>query len=280
MVPGSATRGDAAHGGTVRASAKAQIFVDGLGEPAPGPDELHHLARVLRLQPGEPVVAADGRGGWRMCEYRSDGPLGRSGAGDRLAVIGPVLVEAPPTRLLTVAFAPAKGDRPEWVVQKLTELGIDRIVVLATRRGVVRWDGDRAARAVARLRRVSAEAAAQCRRVWLPEVVGPVGLAELAGTHGAEGELAVAQQGGATLDGACRIVAVGPEGGWDPEEIALGLPAVGLGPNVLRAETAAVAAAVALTFQRDATVWVGHLERRAAGDAGEAADTAAGRADR
>jgi 16S rRNA (uracil1498-N3)-methyltransferase len=254
MAPGSATRGDAAHGGTVRASAKAQIFVDGLEEPAPGPDDLHHLARVLRLQTGEPVVAADGRGGWRMCEYRSDGPVGRGGPGDRLATVGPVLVEAPPARPLTVAFAPAKGDRPEWVVQKLTELGIDRIVVLSTRRTVVRWDGDRAARALARLRRVSAEAAAQCRRVWLPEVDGPVGLGELAVQDGADGGLALAQHGAAPLDGACRMVAVGPEGGWDPEEIALGLPGVGLGPNVLRAETAAVAAAVALTFRRDATV--------------------------
>ena len=71
---------------------------------------------------------------------------------------------------LTVAFAPTKGERPEWVVQKLTELGVDRIVPLISERSVVRWAGERGAGAVERLRRVAREAAAQSRRVWLPDV--------------------------------------------------------------------------------------------------------------
>ena len=64
---------------------------------------------------------------------------------------------------LTVAFAPVKGERPEWVVQKLTELGIDRIVPLVSERSVVRWSGARGKATVERLRRVAREAAAQCR---------------------------------------------------------------------------------------------------------------------
>jgi 16S rRNA (uracil1498-N3)-methyltransferase len=235
------------------------VFVDDLAVPAPAPEDLHHLARVLRLHDGEAVVAADGCGGWRMCEFARGGPGDRSGGAHRVVAAGPVRAESPPVSPLGVAFAPAKGDRPEWVVQKLTELGIDRIVVLATPRTIVRWEGDRAARAMARLRRVSVEAAAQCRRVWLPDLVGPVPLAELARAHAASGDLALAQHGGAAVDAACRMVAVGPEGGWDPEELALGLPAVGLGRNVLRAETAAVVAGAALTFVHDGPIHDGPI---------------------
>ena len=194
------------------------------------PTTCHHLVRVLRLQTGEQVVAADGRGGWRMCEYRSDGPVGRGGARRPAGPVGPVLVEARTRRPLTVAFAPAKGDRPEWVVQKLTELGVDRIVVLATRR--------RSCVGTVTGRRGRGPAAAGERRGGRAV---PAGLAPRGGRSGRAGRagacargrrgLALAEQGGAPLDGRVPVVAVGPEGGWDPEEIALGLPAVGLGPQ-------------------------------------------------
>ena len=91
---------------------------------------------------------------------------------------GAVQSEARAEPRLTVAFAPVKGERPEWVVQKLTELGIDRIVPLRSERSVVRWTGTRGQATVERLRRVAREAAAQCRRVWLPEVCDTVAFAE------------------------------------------------------------------------------------------------------
>jgi 16S rRNA (uracil1498-N3)-methyltransferase len=236
-----------------RAAASAQVFVEDLDSPAPEPDDRHHLARVLRLRPGEAVVAADGRGRWRLCEFLGAETPGGSGPRRMLEPSGPVHAEADDTPAMTVAFAPAKGDRPEWVVQKLTELGMNRIVVLSTKRSVVRWQGDRAERALERLRRIAVEAAGQCRRVWLPELVGPIELAQLSqSVHPAN--LAIAERGGEPLGDGCHAVAVGPEGGWAPEERALGLPAVGLGPYVLRAETAAIVAAAALALLRDATV--------------------------
>ena len=131
---------------------------------------MHHLGRVLRLRAGEEVIAADGLGRWaRAAWQRRARPRAalrrrrRRGATARA-------VRAPPEPSLTVAFAPVKGERPEWVVQKLTELGIDRIVPLLSERSVVRWTGARGQATVERLRRVAREAAAQCRRVWLPEV--------------------------------------------------------------------------------------------------------------
>ena len=217
-------------------SSSAHVFVDDLDAPALAPDDRHHLARVLRLRAGETVSVSDGAGRWRRGVWTDDG--GVEPAGEVEHVPRP----APP---ITVGVALLKGDRPEWVVQKLTELGVDRIVPLATARTVVRWEGAKAARHVERLRRVAREAAMQSRRAWLPEVADVSGLPELAGPG-----VALAEPGGAPLSLAHPTVLVGPEGGWAPEEVGLGLPTVDLGPSVLRAETAAVAVAAVLAALR------------------------------
>ncbi len=200
----------------------------------------HHLGRVLRVGAGELVVATDGRGRWAPCRAHADGTLEAD---------GPVQLEPAPSPSLTVAFTPVKAERPEWVVQKLTELGVDRIAVLSTARSVVRWEPERARAVLERLRRVAAEAIAQSRRVWLPEVVGVVGLDDLSGDG-----TALAEPGGPALGERLTGIAVGPEGGWSPEELASGWPTVGLATHVLRAETAAVAAGALLGARRAGTV--------------------------
>jgi 16S rRNA (uracil1498-N3)-methyltransferase len=161
-----------------------------------------------------------------------------------LVAAGPVRHQPRPHPAITVAFAPTKADRPEWVTQKLTELGVDRIVPLRAARSVVRWEGARGEKAVDRLRRVAREAAAQCRRTWLPEVTGVTTLAELAAEPG--GPPCLAHPGGGRPSLTHPVVAVGPEGGWDDSELSAGNPRVGLGPTVLRAETAALAAGTVL----------------------------------
>lgn len=237
-------------GAADRAAAAAQVFVADPSAPVPDDDDARHLTRVLRLRPGEAVVAADGRGRWCRCRFRGGADQSRL-----LEPDGPMVLERAPAPALTVAFAPAKGDRPEWVVQKLTELGVDRIVPLAAARSVVRWEGDREARALERLSKVAREAAAQSRRVWLPEVAGVATLAALVGRTAADGgAVRLAQLGGEPPSADDRVVAVGPEGGWAPGELSLGCRALGLGPAVLRAETAAVAAGVLLVSLRAGTV--------------------------
>ena len=147
-----------------------------------------------------------------------------------------------PVPNVTVAFALVKGQKPELVVQKLTELGVDSIVPYLAERSVVRWDVDRAATNRKRLIRVAREAAMQSRRCWLPDIAAVATFAGVAALP----EAVMADRGGAPLTLATSTVLVGPEGGWSAGERQTGLPAVGLSEHVLRAETAAIAAGVAL----------------------------------
>jgi 16S rRNA (uracil1498-N3)-methyltransferase len=245
--------GEAAIG--VRAAAAAQVFVDDPSQPQLTADDAHHLGRVLRLRAGEEVIVSDGAGHWARTSWSGDESTGltaRHGAagpgGD-----GSVQFEPAATPALTVAFAPTKGERPEWVVQKLTELGIDCIVPLVSARSVVRWSGSRGHAAVARLRRVAREAAGQCRRVWLPEIADVLPFGALAGL-GAPGAVVLAQLSGDRPSAAQLVVAVGPEGGWSGDELTSGLPTVGFGLSVLRAETAAVTAGTLMVSLRTGTV--------------------------
>jgi 16S rRNA (uracil1498-N3)-methyltransferase len=209
--------------------ARAHAFVADLEHPVLDDRDRHHLERVLRVRTGEDVTVSDGRGGWRACRF-----------GPQLEATGPVRRDGPAQPRLTVAFALTKGERPEWTVQKLTELGVDEIVPFVAQRSVVKWDDEREARNTERLRRIAREASMQSRRTWLPEVSEPVPFAAVAARPAA---VLLDGDGGGIPSLDHRVLLIGPEGGWDESERAAGLPVVGLGPRVLRAETAAVAAA-------------------------------------
>jgi 16S rRNA (uracil1498-N3)-methyltransferase len=217
--------------------AAAHVIVPDLDAPELDSVDRHHIEAVLRLRSGELVSVTDGRGGWRQCSFL---------AGGTLRVEGDVAHCARPLPPVTIGMAPVKGDRPEWAVQKLTELGVDRIVLLIAERGVVRWDAERASRHLDRLRLVARQALMQSRQVWLPEVTGMERADALAARPG----VALAEPAGAppTLDYA--TVLVGPEGGWTAAEQQAARATVGLGPGVLRTESAAVAAGVLLTAMR------------------------------
>jgi len=212
-------------------------FVDDVDRPVLDAGDRHHLSRVLRLRGGDPLNVSDGAGRWRPCRF-----------GDELEPTGPVAVverAAPP---ITVAFAVVKGTRPEWAVQKLTELGVDHIRPFTAARSVVRWDDRRAEGNLVRMTRIAREAAMQCRRVWLPEISPLATFEEVAALPGA----CRADRGGRAPSLAHPCILVGPEGGWDAHERAVAIPSVSLGPEVLRAETAALAAAVLLAAERHA----------------------------
>lgn len=213
--------------------------------PPLGRDVDHHLRKVLRLRSGETVGVTDGAGRWRLTTAVVDGGT------LRLEPVGPVVQVPAPERLITIATAMPKGDRLDWLVQKTTELGVGRVVLLHADRSVVRWRPDRVDRQLARLRRVADEAVRQSRRVWLPEITGPVDAASVLGGSSPGGSapggstsvgFVVAEPGGRPLTVGDTFVAIGPEGGWSAAELERAVDRVGLGDTILRTETAAVAA--------------------------------------
>ena len=232
--------------------ARARLFVDDdltadsrLGLPAA---QTHYLRNVLRLKPGDAVLLFNGRDGeWRgMIDT-----LGRSDCA--VAVEARVRAQAgePDVWLL---FAPVKRGPLDFLVQKAVELGVSSLRPVLTRyTDVSRVNGDR-------LRAIIAEAAEQCGRLTLPHIGPPQPLAELLSVWPEERRLiACAESGPArplqavltearpeSCDAGWALL-TGPEGGFAPEELdALGkLPfvtTVSLGPRILRAETAALAA--------------------------------------
>jgi 16S rRNA (uracil1498-N3)-methyltransferase len=135
-------------------------------------------------------------------------------------------------------------------VQKLTEIGVDTIVPLVAERSVVVWPSARVAHQLARLRRVSREAAMQSRQCHLPEVAPPMTFPEAVALEGA----GLAHPGGDAPSLARPTILVGPEGGWSDNELDRGVPRVGLGPTILRAETAAVVSGALLAALRSGLV--------------------------
>lgn len=225
---------DGAAAGDLTGAEGPHSLVADVDEPRLEARDRHHLERVLRLRPGSPLTVGDGAGRWRPCTF-----------GVELDPSGEVLSVARPEPALTVGFALIKSGRPELVVQKLTELGIDRIVPFVAGHSVVRWTGDKAANNLARLRRVAREAVMQCRRAWLPEILPLASFDTVAA-----GQVVLADRSGRELGDLDHTVLIGPEGGWTDEESTAVADRVVLADHVLRAETAAIAAATLMVARR------------------------------
>ena len=207
-------------------------------------DEARHLARVMRCTVGDEVVVFDGSGtSWRA-------RVASIGRDEVMLDMGEAVTASRLTRVpLTLAVALPKGERQKWLVEKLTELGVERLVPLETSRGVA----EATAAARARLERTVIEACKQCGRNRLLDIAPPCSVTDLCAATAAGTAILLADPQAAPLDaavlprGAEVIGLVGPEGGFTAEEIAAadcaGARRIALGPHVLRVETAAVALA-------------------------------------
>jgi 16S rRNA (uracil1498-N3)-methyltransferase len=215
-----------------RVAALAQFRVESPAQPVLSREDEHHLRKVLRANAGEEVVVTDGRGSWSICEVLDVG----------LARVSDVHQD-PPAPETTLYLTPLKGDRSEWAVAKATEVGVSRIVPLIAARMSVKFKGESREKTLARWRRIADESAGQCRRTYDVTIADPVRVDEV------HPLVAVADLGADGNWAGLRSVAIGPEGGWASDEWDLGRRRVGLGPTVLRAETAGVVAASLLTFQ-------------------------------
>lgn len=216
-------------------------------------DAMHYVVHVLRLGVGDSVELFDGRGAVGRGEI-IDISAGRA----RLRVVERRRADEAHCAL-HVALATPKGERADWVVEKLTELGVARIVWLVCERSVVI---PRGSNRQARWLRLAEAAARQCGRATVPIIEGPVTLAEFA-TQAAVHKLVADRSAqrdlwsaAAELTGITHLV-VGPEGGFSDPELAMlrdeGYTTARLAGYTLRVETAAVAAAavVAAAVERE-----------------------------
>lgn len=211
---------------------------------------LHHLRQSLRLQPGEMLSVTDDRGTRyraEIAEVTGQALIGR--------IVDTTSAPAKAGASIILAQALLKGEKMDWVIQKATELGVDRIVPVLAAHSVVRPRVDRIEHQRGRWQRIALEAAQQSERWSLPLLDEPATVAELwSRSKTAASKILLAERSsGASLtnvplpgsDGEVWLL-IGPEGGWEQEEAAQalqqGFVAVTLGPRILRAETAALAA--------------------------------------
>lgn len=213
--------------------------------------EAHHLVHVLRMGVGQPVTFFDGTG------FEADAELVGVADGTAELTIRDIRpANAEPAIAVVLAAAVPKGDRFGWLIEKATELGVQRFVPLITERSIV-LPGDGK---LDKMRRTIVEASKQCGRSRLMELAAPLEWRafverELSGSSGWVAHPAgAAFECSAPLAQGSVVAAVGPEGGFTDAELELateaGVRLVSLGPRVLRIETAALTLAALFTVCR------------------------------
>lgn len=213
------------------------------------PEAAQHVAKSLRLKAGDTIVVFDGRGGeydaaiQRVEKDRVDVKLGGFRDAD---------VEAPVR--VGLAQGLPEADKMDWIIQKAVELGVGWVQPIVCDRSVVRLSGERAARREAHWRRVAVAACEQSGRNRIPEVRPTLGFQSWVAVAASAprwvltpGAPALAAQPAPAGD---LEILIGPEGGLSEREMDLAISqggiCVGLGPRVLRAETAPIAALAAI----------------------------------
>ncbi len=218
--------------------------------------QAHHLREVLRLRHGDPVEILDGRGIIAYGMIESVTPKLVQIAIQRREVSHPRQ-----TGRIVIAASMAKGDRFEWLLEKCTELGVDRITPLVFERTVKRPSGENI---LTRYQTLAAEAAKQCKRIFLPAIDPPLPFPESLERFQNEyprarllyGSISGVPIAKLRMDWTASdcIAYIGPEGDFTEDELAMlqSLPAdpVRLASTVLRVETAALAMASCLTAMR------------------------------
>ncbi|MBI3629330.1 MAG: 16S rRNA (uracil(1498)-N(3))-methyltransferase [Candidatus Rokubacteria bacterium] len=210
-------------------------------------EEARHIARTLRLRPGDLVAAVDGDGTHFTVRLERVTPRAVEGA---ITAVEPKRAESP--LAITLAQGIPKGDKLEAIIRACVELGVVRIVPVVTERTIVRLDPARGRDRLRRWQRVAKEAAKQCGRAVIPPVEAPRTLAGLLAAEEPDGlRLCLWEEEARPLDAVLAAVEapprpvtvlVGPEGGLSAAEVeaarSRGFVVAGLGPSILRTETA------------------------------------------
>ena len=206
-----------------------------------------HIARTLRMQPGDTLVLFDGSG------HEYPGELVTADKRRVSIRCGPArAIDRESPLAVELGIAISRGDRVDWVVQKATELGVARIAPLMTTRGL-NLPADRREKKHGHWQRIAESACEQCGRNRVPEVAEPQSLTQWLDNVAAPLRLVLdprAEPGELPPEAGAIALLCGPEGGLEREEIAraqaAGFDALQLGPRILRTETAPLAALAAL----------------------------------
>lgn len=209
--------------------------------------EAHHVARVLRMRVGEELMLCDGVGTDYACRILSvaDGEV-------TAQVLYRRPTESEPTTAVTLYQGLPKSEKMDLIVQKCVEIGITRIVPVAMARSIVKLNAAEGAKKRDRWQKIAASAAEQSGRGIVPEVGEPISFKQLLGAVANENTVTFYEGGGAPLaelvtkDTRQLSMVIGPEGGFDKEEIErlreAGARVATLGPRILRCETAPLVA--------------------------------------
>jgi 16S rRNA (uracil1498-N3)-methyltransferase len=221
-------------------------------------DQAHHLRKVLRIRAGETVEIFDGKGRGYIGEVEWNG--------SEVCIRDlQSLPFAESSRRLILAAALIKPAKFEWMLQKATELGVDEIVPLNTRLGDLKIPDGKTALRMDRWDRIIKEASKQSRRVTAPQVHTPLSFPDFLAAERFASCIRILFYEKAPApwqlhpDMLCNgvVLCIGPEGGWDDSEIeqakAAGCQIFGLGPRILRAETASIAALSIVQHHLDST---------------------------
>jgi 16S rRNA (uracil1498-N3)-methyltransferase len=224
-------------------------------------DDYHHIVRVMRMKAGDQIICVftDGKTAISQIEEITD----------EMVVANVVKWEEGTSELpihVTIASGLPKGDKLELIIQKGTELGAYEFVPFTASRSVVKWDGKKAAKKVERWQKIAKEAAEQSHRIRIPSVSDPITVKELIKEssnydhklvayeeEAREGESSVLSSTFKDMQAGEKLMLVfGPEGGLTMEEVSLlkenGFVPCGLGPRILRTETAPLYALSAVSY--------------------------------
>lgn len=209
----------------------------------PGPSQ--HLARALRMQEGSELILFNGKGGQYPAIITA---VGKKQVSAKTAAFNDREVESPLQIQLGIAIS--RGDRMDWVVQKATELGVNRITPLLTERTEVKLKGERAEKKLSHWQQIAISACEQCGRNVVPDINPLAVSAHWISSVEAETKLVLHHRADNIPAGSSApeniALLVGPEGGLSAGEIAaaegVGFLSLRLGPRILRTETAPLAA--------------------------------------
>ncbi len=213
--------------------------------------DVHHLLHVMRAKANEEIEAViDGK--LYSGLIKSVSPL-------KIAINYEIPSDSEFKNNVTLFFALAKGDKIDFVIQKATELGAHKIVLLKTERSVVKYDQKDVARKLERFNKIAKEASEQSHRLVVPEVIGVVDINNIPDELLCDiNLLAYEKEAGNTKaisakEGQSISVMIGPEGGFSEKEVDLfinkGFKLISLGKRILRTETAAVYALSVIGFE-------------------------------